>query len=248
MPEFDKVCRDLFKKYQGHVTGTGTGGTLVCFRYPEVGEDDSRRAVRAGLELVTRLAGLSARFEAEMSVSLATRVAVHTGTIVTTADHADDDLSRGDAPMATVYLQQEAAPGMVVISSSTLRLVEPFFEIERLGSCRLPGVAAPLAYSRIVSDKGFETRFEAQASRTLTPIVGREHELRLLLDRWQHAREGRGGMVMLSAEAGVGKSRLLREVRERVTGGPHLWMEWRCSPYYRDSALHPVIEAVKDAR
>ncbi len=247
MPEFDKTSRELFAKYDGHVTSTGTGGTLVCFGYPDAAEDDSRRAVRAGLELVTRIAGLSARFEQEMGVALATRVAVHTGNVVTTTDHADDDLSRGDAPMAAMYLQQETAPGDVVISSSTLRLVEPFFEVQQAGSIRVPGASAPLEYSRIISDKGFESRFEAAASRTLTPIVGREKEVDLLLDRWQNAREGRGSVVMLSAEAGVGKSRLLKQIRTCVAEEPHAWLQWRCSPYYRDTALHPVIEAVKDS-
>ncbi|MEA2462821.1 MAG: hypothetical protein QOJ98_568, partial [Acidobacteriota bacterium] len=211
MPEYDKVTTKLFAKYNGHVVGTSTGGTLVCFGYPDVAEDDSRRAVRAGLELVTRIATLSTRFEAELGVALATRVAVHTGTVVTTREHADEDLSRGDAPMATMYLQQEATPGSVVITASTLRLVEPFFEVEPAGSIRVPGAAAPLVYSRIVADKGFETRFEAAASHTLTPIVGREKEMDLLLDRWQSARRGSGGVVMLCAEAGVGKSRLLKQ-------------------------------------
>jgi class 3 adenylate cyclase len=247
IPEFDKATRELFAKYEGYVVATSTGGTLACFGYPEVAEDDSRRAVRAGLELVARVAALSTRFESEMGVALSTRVAVHTGTVVTTRDHADEDLSRGDAPMAAMYLQQEAPPGTVVISSATLRLVEPFFEIEPVGSLRLPGGAAPLEFSRIVSDKGFETRFEAAASRSLAPIVGREKELDLLLERWRSARERRGGVVMLSAEAGVGKSRLLKQVRTRVSEEPHTWIEWRCSPYYRDTALHPVIEALKDS-
>jgi class 3 adenylate cyclase/tetratricopeptide (TPR) repeat protein len=247
MPEFDKATRELFARYDAYVAGTGSGGTLACFGYPEVAEDDSRRAVRAGLELVSRIAALSTRFEAEMGVSLATRVAVHTGTVVTSPGQEGEDLSRGDVPMATMYLQQEAAMNTVIISASTLRLVEPFFEVEPAGSIRLPGGAATLDYSRIVSDKGFETRFEATASRTLTPIVGREEEMALLLDRWQGARAGRGGVVMLSAEAGVGKSRLLKQVRTAVAGEPHTWLEWRCSPYYRDTALHPVIEAMKDS-
>ena len=244
-PEFDKVTRDLFARYNGHVVSTSTGGTLVCFGYPDVAEDDSRRAVRAGLGLVARIAALSTRFEAELGVALATRVAVHTGTVVTTPEHADDDLSRGDAPMATIYLQQEIAPGAVVISSSTLRLVEPFFEVEQAGAIRVPGTTVPLEYSRIVADKGFETRFEAAAMHTLTPIVGREQEMHLLLDRWKTAQQGRGGVVLLSAEGGVGKSRLLRQVQTRIAEEPHTWMEWRCSPYHRDSALYPVIEALK---
>lgn len=246
MPEFDKATRDLVARYQGHVVSTGTGGTLVCFGYPDVAEDDSRRAVRTGLHLVTRIATLSTRFESELGVALATRVAVHTGTVVTTPEHADEDLARGDAPVAAMYLQQEAAPGTVVVSASTLRLVEPFFEVEQAGSVRVPGTTAPLSYSRILADKGFETRFEAAASHALTPIIGREKEMDFLLDRWQSARAGSGSVVMLTAEAGVGKSRLLKQVRTRVSAEPHTWLEWRCLPYYRDSALHPMVEALKD--
>jgi len=246
-PEFDKACRDLFATYGGYVAGTGSGGALVCFGYPEVAEDDSRRAVRAALELVTRIAALSTRFVAEMGVALGTRAAVHTGSVVTTPEHANDDLSSGETARAAMYLQQEAAPDTVVISSSTLRLVEPFFEVEPAGTLRLPGGAAPLEYSRIVADKGFETRFEATASVALTPIVGRENEVEFLLDRWRHAQDGRGSVVTLCAEAGVGKSRLLAQMHKRVSQGPHVWMEWRCSPYYRDSTLRPVVEAVKES-
>jgi class 3 adenylate cyclase/tetratricopeptide (TPR) repeat protein len=247
MPEFDKTSREIFAKYEGYVVGTGTGGSLVCFGYPDAAEDDSRRAVRAGLEIVSRIAALSTRFEAEMGVALATRVAVHTGTVVTIADHADEDLAHGEVAMAAMYLQQEAPPGSVVLSSFTLRLVEPFFEVERAGSLRIPGAAAPIDYSRVVADKGFETRFEAMSSRTLTPIVGRQKEMDLLVDKWAQACRGQGNVVMLSAEAGVGKSRLLKQVRTHVAGEPHVWLEWRCSPYYRDSALHPVIDAMRDA-
>ncbi|MEA2239396.1 MAG: hypothetical protein QOC81_4120 [Thermoanaerobaculia bacterium] len=248
MPEFDKTSREIFAKYAGYVVSTGTRGALVCFGYPDAAEDDSRRAVRAGLEVVSRIAALSTRFEAEMGVALATRVAVHTGTVVTTADHADEDLAHGEVAMAAMYLQQEAPPGSVVVSSFTLRLVEPFFEIERAGSLRIPGGAtAPMEYSRVVADKGFETRFEAMSSRKLTPIVGRQKEIDLLLGKWAQARGGQGSVVMLSAEGGVGKSRLLKQVRTHVASEPHVWLEWRCSPYYRDSALHPVIDAMRDA-
>ena len=246
MPEFDRVTQELFTKYDGHIAGTGTGGTLVCFGFPDAAEDDSRRAVRAALELVTRVAALSKRFEAELGVALITRVAVHTGTVITTPDHAHDDLSRGDCAMATMYLQQDGPPGAVVVSSATLPLVEPFFDVEHAGSIRVPGSPTPIEYSRVVSDKGFETRFEAAASRSLTPLVGRTEEMDLLLDRWQHAQTGSGGVVMLSAEAGVGKSRLLKQVRTAIGEGQHAWLEWRCSPYYRDTALYPVSEALKD--
>jgi class 3 adenylate cyclase/tetratricopeptide (TPR) repeat protein len=247
MPEFDKASREIFSKHGGYIVDANAGGSLVCFGYPDVAEDDSRRAVRAGLDLVARIAALSPRFEAEMGVALATRAAVHTGTVVMAADHANDDLGRADASMAAMYLQQEAPPGSVMISSFTLRLVEPFFEIARSGSLRIPGSADPLEYSRVVADKGFETRFEAMSSRKLTPLVGREKELNLLLGKWAQARNGQGSVVMLSAEAGVGKSRLLKQIRTTVAREPHVWLEWRCSPYYRDSALHPVIDAMKDA-
>ncbi len=247
MPEFDKASRELFAQYHGHVADTGAGGTLVCFGYPEVAEDDSRRAVRAGLELVTRIAALSTRFEAEMGVALTTRVAVHTGMVVTTQDHPEDDLARGDAAIKAMVLQREALPNSVVISSSTSRLVEPFFEIAKAGSIRVPGSPTPLEYSQVLADKGFETRFQATASRALTEIVGRDREMDLLLDRWNSAREGSGGVVILIAEAGLGKSRLLKQVRTRVPADSYDWWEWHCSPYHGDSVLHPVIEGLKDS-
>jgi tetratricopeptide (TPR) repeat protein len=246
-PEFDRACRVLFAKHQGHVVGTGTGGTLVCFGYPDVAEDDSRRAVRAGLELVARVEALSGKFQAALGVALATRAAIHTGSVVIAQEHANAGLSSGETPRAAMVLQQDTAPGTVVISSSTLRLVEPFFEIEKIGCLRGHNGEAPLEYGRVVSDKGFQTRFEAASSRTLTPMVGRKKEIDFLLEQWHKAQSGAGGVVTLRAEAGIGKSRLLAHVRDRIREGPNVWMEWRCSSYHRDSAWHPLVEAVKDA-
>ena len=246
MPEFLKASEAIFARYSGYVVSSGTGGPLVCFGYPEPSEDDSLRAVRAGLELVKRVAGLSARFVAEMGVALQTRVAVHTGSVVIAGDRAREDLSRGDAAMTVTMLQHEAPAGSVVLSADTLRRVEAFFDVEPAGSIRIAGTQTTIEYSRVVADRGFESRFEARAAQqTLTPIIGREKEIGLLVGHWQEARRGEGSVVMLTAEAGLGKSRLLKAVRAQLGAGT-TWIEYRCSPYYRDTSLHPVFEAVRE--
>ena len=248
MPEFIKASDAIVSKYNGYIAGSGGGGPLVCFGYPDPSEDDSRRAVRAGLELVTRIAGLSARFVTEMGVALATRVAVHTGWVVIGGERAHADLSLGDAVTTVMMLEREAPAGSVVVSASTLPRVEAFFEVEPAGSIRIPGTETTVEYHRVVADLGFESRFEAAAAqRTLTPIIGREKEIDLILGHWQKARRGNGSVVMLAAEAGVGKSRLLKAVRAQLDARTSTWLEYRCSPYYRDTALHPVLEAVRES-
>jgi hypothetical protein len=138
-------------------------------------------------------------------------------------------------------LQYLAPPNGVVIAPSTRQLLGTIFEVESLGEHVLKGFADPVHAYRVVGDRRVDSRFEAVRDATLTPLVGRKEEVDLLVDRWQHAKRGEGQIILLSGEAGIGKSRIVHALRERLSTEPHVELHYQSSPHHADSALHPVI-------
>ena len=153
----------------------------------------------------------------------------------------------GETPNLAARLQALAQPGSVVISQATRRLVGGLFELADLGPQRLKGFAEPLAAWRVEGEGRAEGRFEALHGEHLTPLVGREHELGILLERWAWAKDGDGQVVLLSGEPGIGKSRVIRTLRERLGDEPHTPLSNYCSPHHTNSALHPVIDLLERA-
>jgi hypothetical protein len=153
----------------------------------------------------------------------------------------------GDTPNLAARLQGLAAPGSVMISQATRRLVGGLFDLAELGPLHLKGFAGPLAAWRVEGTGRAEGRFEALHGEHLTPLVGRENELGILLERWAWAKDGDGQVVLLSGEPGIGKSRLVRSLRERLGDEPHTPLSHYCSPYRTNSALHPVIVLLERA-
>jgi len=153
-----------------------------------------------------------------------------------------EQLALGETPNIAARLQGLAAPDTVVISAATYRLIAGLFDCQDLGSHTLKGVSTPLEVYRVLGEGGVQGRFEVAVRTGLTPLVGREQEVGLLLERWERTKEGAGQVVLLSGEAGIGKSRLVRVLREQTGAEPQARLEWRCSPYYQNSALYPVIE------
>ncbi|HVT61277.1 MAG TPA: protein kinase [Thermoanaerobaculia bacterium] len=255
-PELDQVCSQAVGRFDGHVVRRFAAGLLVYFGYPEAHEDDSRRAVRTALEIRAAVRQLSARFEEERQVRLAVRAGIHTGLVVglLAGAEAEERLVQGEPPAVAEYLQSLAEADAVLVSEATQRLIAGFFDTERLGPVRLPASRQEQDAYRVLRDSGDETRFQVELRKGLTPIVGRGHEIALVLERWAEAREGRGQVVMISADAGIGKSRLLEEIRTRIgqeigcssvmvssSWSTLLWIECRCSPYHRNSAFYPLI-------
>jgi class 3 adenylate cyclase len=224
-------------RFEGHVAKYMGDGVLVYFGYPGAHEDDPERAVRAGLELVHAVAKLRIRpdVELEARVGIATGLAV-VGDLVGEGA-AREEAVVGETPNLVARLQALAEPGSVVISQATCRLVGGLFELADLGPRRLKGFAEPLPAWRVEGEGHAEGRFEALHGERLTPLVGREEELALLLERWERAKEGEGQVVLLASEPGIGKSRLVRALRECLGGEPHAHLGYQGSPYHQTSSL-----------
>ena len=220
-------------------------GVLVYFGYPQAHEDDGERAVRAGLELITAVGALRA------DSPLQTRVGIATGLVVVGdllgSGEAQERGVVGETPNLAARLQNVAEPNKVVISESTRRLLGNLFDLQDLGAQALKGIDDPVRAWAVLRPASVESRFEALHASGLTELVGREEELDALLRRWSKAKSGEGQVVLLSGEAGIGKSRLAAALLERIATEPHTRLRYFCSPQHTDSALYPVISQMERA-
>jgi predicted ATPase/class 3 adenylate cyclase len=176
---------------------------------------------------------------------LQVRIGIHTGLVVVGEIGSGEKrelLALGETPNIAARLQALAEPDTVVLSAATHRLVEGFFAFQALGAQDLKGLTQSLEVYRVLGESGVQSRFEIAITRGLTPLVGREQEVGLLLERWERAKGGAGQVVLLSGEAGIGKSRLVQVLKERLANESNARLEWRCSPFYQNSALYPVVE------
>jgi class 3 adenylate cyclase/predicted ATPase len=243
---YQNRCAEVVTRWGGHVAKYMGDGVLAYFGWPQAHEDEAERAVRAGLELVHRVAALAGGGQA-----LGARIGIATGMVVVGdligEGAAQEEAVVGETPNLAARLQALAEPGSIVISRRTRGLVGGLFELADLGPQRLKGFAEPIPAWRVVSSSAAESRFEAMHTAGLTPLVGREHELGILLERWARAKDGDGQVVLIEGEAGIGKSRLLRALREELGGEPHVTLRHFCSPYHTNSALYPIITQLERA-
>jgi predicted ATPase/class 3 adenylate cyclase len=244
---YQDCCAEVVRRWDGHVAKFMGDGVLAYFGWPQAHEDDAERAVRAGLDMAAAVGRLQARDDEP----LAARVGIATGVVMVGEligdGAAQEQAVVGETPNLAARLQALAAPGAVAISQSTRRLLGGLFELDDLGPQRLKGFAEPLAAWRVAGEGRAEGRFQALRGEHLTPLVGREHELALLLERWAWAREGDGQVVLISGEPGIGKSRLLQALRQELSGQPHLALSHFGSAYHTNSALHPIIAQLERA-
>ena len=241
---YQATCAEVIQRFDGHIAQYLGDGLLVYFGYPQAHEDDAQRAVRTGIGIVEAMDTLNRRLGQRHGVRLAVRVGIHTGLVVVGemgGSGRQEQLALGETPNIAARLQGLAAPDTVVISAATQRLIQGYFTCHALGGQTLKGVATPLQVHQVVRATEVQQRFDIAAARGLTPLVGREHEVGLLRERWAQVQAGRGHIVVLSGEAGIGKSRLVQVVKDEIIGATALRIEYRCSPDRQHSALSPVI-------
>jgi class 3 adenylate cyclase len=242
---YQKCVAQVVQRFGGFVAKYMGDGVLVYFGYPRAHEDDAERAVRAGLELVRAVVRL------ESIASLQTRVGIATGLVVVGdligSGAAQEQTVVGETPNVAARLQGLAEPNVVVISESTRKLLGTLFELQDLGETELKGIAEPARAWAALRPSAVASRFEALHASGLTELVGREEELEILLRRWSKAKTGEGQVVLLSGEAGIGKSRLTAALLEHLTTEPHIRLRYFCSPQHTDSALYPVIGQMERA-
>ena len=242
---YQATCVEMIQRFDGHVAQYLGDGLLVYFGYPQAHEDDAQRAIRAGLGILDAMGTLNTRLERAKGMRLAVRIGIHTGPVVVGtmgSGGRHEQLALGETPNLAARLQSLAAPDTVAISETTHRLVQGYFRCDDLGSPSLKGVETPLRVYRVVAESAAQSRLDVAGTTGLTPLVGREHEVGLLQERWAQSRDGLGQVVLLSGEAGIGKSRLVRVLTERVADEDVPWLTLRCSPYHTNSAFYPVIE------
>jgi len=245
---YQESASEVIERYAGHIAQYLGDGLLVYFGYPQAHEEDAERAIRAGLDVLRSLEMLSTRTLAQHGVPISGRVGIHTGLVVVGemgGRERKETLALGDTPNIAARLEGFAEPGTVVVSDATLRLVSGLFVTEDRGTPELKGISESIRVYKVLQPSGVTSRLDR--APTLTPFVGREQELGLLQDRFEQAQEGQGQAVLVGGEAGIGKSRLLHQLREQLRDAQHSWLECHTSPYTQNSALYPVIGMLEGA-
>jgi class 3 adenylate cyclase/predicted ATPase len=246
--DVQRVCDQVIQRFDGWMAQHFGDGFVVYFGYPRGHEDNARRAVHTALAIVGSMARLSQEFKRQYGVEFTVQVGIHTGIAVISALGSGDrrvQPALGDTPHIAAQLASLATPNTVVVSSATLQLIEGYFVYQTL-SVHIPDNASEsLVMYQICQESDAQSRLDVALASGLTPFVGREHEIGLLRERWAQSKAWRGQVVVLSGEAGMGKSRLVQVLQEHLAGEVYTKLEGRCSPYAQQSPLYPVVEQVQ---
>lgn len=235
---YHRAATAAVERYGGHVAQYLGDGVLVYFGWPQAHEDDAERAVHAGLAIVEAMVPLNTVFAAGGGTRLAVRVGMHTGPVVI----ADGGEVFGETPNIAARVQSATEPDTVVITAATQRLVVGMFVVENRGPHVLKGVREAVTLYHVVQPSLMHRRGHRSDARALTPFVGREDELRLVLSRWERAREGEGQLALVVGEPGIGKSRLVEEFGARIKDDPHLWIECAGEQFSANTPFHAVTQ------
>src|SRR5246127_2581033 len=219
----------------GHVAKKLGDGLMALFGYPVAQENDAERAARAALSIQRALAEVNRKNADGSKPELNARIGIETGPVV--VDAAGEIY--GDAPNTAARVQALAEPGTVILTARVQRQIAGLFVAEERGTHELKGVPEPVTLFRLVRASGGGRR---AGQRHLTPLVGRDEEIAMLVRRWERARQGDGQLVLMVGEPGIGKSRLIEEFHARLRDTPHTWVEWSCSQPLQNTPLHPIAE------
>ncbi len=240
------VVTSAVEPFDGRVAQFLGDGVLVYFGYPRAHEDDAERAVRAALNVLTKLAQHSSG-----DTPLQTRIGIATGRVVVgeigAGTAAAERSASGETPNLAARLQSQAKPGEIIIADETRQLVGESFKLDELNALELKGFAVPVRAWRVQGQQGVQSRFEAQRGRSTHGLVGREGELAQLLQSWEDTRGGVGAVVLLGGEAGIGKSRMCQALRDQVAVEAAGIFSLQCSPYFTSSAFYPVVQELERA-
>ncbi len=240
---YQQSSAEVIGRFDGHIAQYLGDGLLVYFGYPQAHEDDAARGVRAGLGIVQALHDLNTRSKHPIQV----RVGLHTGEVVVGemgGGGRHEQLALGETPNIAARVQGLAAPDAVAISAATHKLIEGLFTTDSLGAQTVKGITAPVSLYQVIGESDARTRFDAALKTGLTPMVGRAEEVGLLERHWGQANDGDGQVVLLSGEAGIGKSRLVQVLKDDVLEEDTARIEYRCSPYYQNTALYPIVDTL----
>ena len=253
---YQYTCAGVIQRFDGYIAQYLGDGLLVYFGYPIAHEDAAVRAVKAGLGILAQLNRMnsqirqtgrlpSLRKNGKGAPRIRLRIGIHTGQVVVSdvgAGERHEQLALGETPNIAARLQSIAKANTAVMSAATYRLVEGFFECHTLGPHALRGKATPISVYQVIAEEGAQSRFEVALAAGLTPLVGRAEELEFLQQRWEQAKVREGQVVLLSGEPGIGKSRLVQELKEQVAKAGEARREFRCSSYARNTAFYSVID------
>jgi class 3 adenylate cyclase/tetratricopeptide (TPR) repeat protein len=241
------ACAKVIAAYDGMIARFVGDGILAYFGYPRAHEDDAERAVRAGLEIIPAMRQLETHAQGLIEV----RIAIATGLVVvgdlTSGGASEEQAMVGDTPNIAARLQSLAEPGAVVVAASTRQLLGDLFTFQNLGQREVKGISEPIAVWAVQGAAASESRFEAVRTMRSVGFVGRKAETEFVLSRQQMAWQGEGQVVLISGEAGIGKSRLVAALSESPALGAPLRLRYQCSPYHSNSALHPFIAQLERA-
>jgi class 3 adenylate cyclase/predicted ATPase len=243
------TCANVVAKFGGHVAGILGDGVVVYFGYPQAQEDAVERSALAGLSLIQAIRN----FRAPSDVILSVRIGIATGTVIIDEDDRGvariDERVTGPTPNLAARLQEVAKPNTVIISDTTKYLLGDLFDYRDLGAHHLKGIDAPVQVWQILCERRVESRFEATRVGNRGVIIGRDAEVALLLSRWKLVQEAEEQVVLLSGQAGIGKSRVASAFVDCINtkGEPHLLLRFQCSPTHTNTALYPVIAYLERA-
>lgn len=247
--DFQDLCTKAVQEFDGTVVQRTDHGLLACFGFPLAFEDAAQRSVHSALKVLREMVSINERWRRHKGVTLTSKLAIHSGLAVVEDTGAADSLSSlsvtGQVRNVAAKLESIAESNTIVVSSSTQRLVKRQFEFESLGEQTIKGVSGKTEVFQILCESPVQSRGERDGQAKQTPLVGRDTEVSMLRERWERAEEGQGQVVLLSGEAGLGKSRLVRMIRDHAVQNSKRedspLIGWRCSPYHKNSSLYPAI-------
>ncbi len=246
---YQAACNTVIRRFDGTISRYMGDGIRALFGYPRAHEDDAERAVRAGLDIVATISKMCIALDSGGAEALAVRIGIATGLVVAGdligEGAAEEEAIVGETPNLAARLQTVARENAVVIASVTRSLIGERFDCLDLGAHPLHGFADPVQAWRVRGPRTVKSRFEAVQTSPAAPLVGREEQLSRLWRLWRKAQQGQGRAVLLSGEAGIGKSRVVKALREQIATTSYASLRYQCSPHYINTALHPIVEHIE---